>query len=349
MNVRFSSSKEKHPDQENGLKVLYGPAKRPGHRLRWYLILALVASPLFWMVAQLLSGLVHRDVPAQIELRSDEIRALESGRIEELPVQVGSPVQRGQLLARLSNPEWELRQRQLEPLSTLMLSARQGSVDASETRLARALQARAIALQTRNVTLYRGLQRAGGLSSAEVIQAEGALNNQRLAQVDLERRLRLERQQGEGAAIDVLRTDQEHRWIKHRLERLVHIAQSPGRVIDIRVEKGENVGPGTVLMRVEKQEAPVLWVYLRPEHSAEAWPGRRVEVAMPDGSWRAASILSQADLAKRLPPGLAEGIGASGLSLRVPARFLEPLPPRWRVDQLPLTVRLPGLLALLPR
>jgi hypothetical protein len=349
MNVRFNSNKERHPDQENGLRVLYGPSKRTAYRLRWYLIMALVGSPLIWMVMHLLSGLVHRDMPAQVELRSEDVRSLESGRVEEIPVQVGGHVQRGQLLARLSNPEWQLRNRQLKPLSSLMLSEREKTVDKSQTQIARKLQARAIALQTRNVNLYQGLEQVGGLSSAEVLQAEAALTSQRMAQIELERRLRQDRLQGQGTAIETLRTKQEHHWIEDRLQRLVHIARTPGRVLDILVEKGENVGPGTLLMRLEKPEPPVLWIYLRPEHSGEAWPGRRVQVAMPDGSWRQATILSQADVARRLPSGLAQAASPNGLSLRVPARFLHSLPTQWHVDQLPLTVRFPGLLARLPQ
>ena len=54
MKVRFASSKERSPDQENGLKVLYGPSRRVAYKLRWYLILLLVGA-----AASGLSGGLH--------------------------------------------------------------------------------------------------------------------------------------------------------------------------------------------------------------------------------------------------------------------------------------------------
>lgn len=42
MNVHFNSSKQREPDKDNGKRVIYGPSKRMGYQLRWYLILALV-------------------------------------------------------------------------------------------------------------------------------------------------------------------------------------------------------------------------------------------------------------------------------------------------------------------
>ena len=51
MKIRFDSRKELNPTQEQGLTVLYAPGKRMAFRVRWYLILLLVASPLIWLAA----------------------------------------------------------------------------------------------------------------------------------------------------------------------------------------------------------------------------------------------------------------------------------------------------------
>ena len=48
MKIRFNSDKERNPTQDGGLKVLYAPGKRVAFRLRWYLILLLISSPLLW-------------------------------------------------------------------------------------------------------------------------------------------------------------------------------------------------------------------------------------------------------------------------------------------------------------
>jgi multidrug efflux pump subunit AcrA (membrane-fusion protein) len=342
MKVHFNSSKELHPDRDNGQQVVYGPGKRMGYKVRWYLIVALVSSPLVWLMVRLLNGWVIQDAPAQVVLNTQELRAIESGRVEELPVQVGRKVAKGEILIRLDNPDWRLRNRMLQT----QVKADHTRPNASTIQAARLLQSKAVALQNRTVNLFRNLERRGGLASAEVLQAESKLNQERLAQHALERQIEQERYQQLGTPFENERADQERRWLGQRLQRLTHTAQSAGRVMEILVSKGENVGPGTVLMRVERPDQPLLWIYLQPHKSARAWPGRRVQVSMPDGSWRPAEILGQADLARRMPAGLLSSSDDNGLSLRVPARFIDPLPPRWRVDQLPLTVRFTGLFGL---
>lgn len=344
MQVRFISSKERNPDKEKGQQIIYGAAKRTGYRLRWYFILALVGSPLAWLLIRMLNGAVVMDAPAQVVLSTHDVRAGESGRVEEIPVRVGSTVTKGQLLVRLSNPDWQLRMRMLQTL----LRPENEPKGNGAIQVARSLQAQAVALQNRTVNLYRTLERRGGLSSAEVLKAESQLNRERLTQQALERQLEQEQYQRLGTPLESLQTSQEQQWLSQRLQRLAHSAQGDGKVVEILVDKGENVGPGTLMMRLERPDPPLLWIYLQPQKVASAWPGRRVRVGMPDGSWRSAEILGQADLARRLPPGLSSRTSTANgaeqdLNLRVPARFIDPLPARWRVDQLPLTVRFPGL------
>lgn len=333
MKVRFSSSKERAPDQDNGLKVLYGPGKRVAYKLRWYLIVALVSSPLVFLAGRLLFEALRPEMPAQLSVPSTELRAGVSGVIRELPVQTGQTVQAGQLLVQLDNPDWRLRLEQLQPADLRR--------DDNLGRSAQAIARNTIQLQDQMVDLYKGLQREGGLSSAELLQSEVQLNAQKLALLELQRRLRQDDMPYSGEPIQNLRDARERDWINGRLKQLSLRSEGPGRVAEVLVNQGENVGPGTLLMRIEQAEEPLLWVYLEPKQGREARPGQLLEVEMPDGSWLEAALIDQADLARRLPPGLSAGLGANKLALQVPARFLEPLPAPWRVNQLPLRVRFP--------
>jgi len=333
MKVRFSSSKERQPDLENGLRVLYGPGKRVAYRLRWYLILALVASPLVFVFGRILIDALRLEAPAQLSVPTTEVRAIDSGTIQELPVQAGQRVSTGELLVRLDNPEWRLRLTQLKPASL-------PDGDAIG-RSAESVQQSTIGLQGQMVKLFKGLNRQGGISSAELLQSEVELNVQRLALLELERRLQQDRFQIQGKPIQNLRDQRERQWLASRLQLLTMRADTDGRVAEVLVNRGENVGPGTLLMRIERAEEPLLWIYLQPRYAGMAKPGEVVEVKMPDGSWLKAKILQQADLARRLPPGLRSNLDNQGLALQLPARFEQPLPLQWRVDQLPLTARFP--------
>jgi len=341
MKVRFDSNKELRPDQDNGLKVLYGPSKRVAYRLRWYLILAIVLSPLVYVFGRITLDLLRVEVPAQLQVPSTEIRALESGTIADVGVEVGERVQTGDLLLRLDNPDWRLRLDQLKPASVDNPNGLGNS--------ATSLQNSTVRLQGQVVQLFKGLHREGATSSAELLRSEVDLNMQRLALLELERRLRQERFQVEGEPIQNLRDGRERDWLAARLDLLSIRADNPGRVSELLVNKGESVGPGTLLMRVERAEEPLLWIYLRPRDAQLARPGGSVEVRMPDDSWLKARILQQADLARLLPRGLRSSVGgeglaslgADGLALQLPARFEKALPLQWRVDQLPVKVRFP--------
>ena len=333
MKVRFASSKERAPDQDNGLRVLYGPGKRVAYKLRWYLIVALVSSPLLWIAGRLLFDELRPEMPAQLSVPSTELRASVSGTISDLPVKTGQTVKPGQLLVQLDNPEWRLRLEQLQP----------GDLhrDDSLGRSAEAIAASTVKLQDQMVHLYKGLQRQGGLSSAELLQSEVQLNSTKLSLLELQRRLRLETYQVEGDPIQNLRDEREREWLQGQLKRLSLRAEGKGRVAEVLVDPGDNVGPGTLLMRIERDEEPLLWVYLQPREARSATPGQPVKVQMPDGSWLGATVVDQPDLARRLPPGLRPPGEDDRLALVVPMQFDQPLPTLWRVNQLPLKVRFP--------
>ena len=118
-------------------------------------------------------------------------------------------------------------------------------------------------------------------------------------------------------------------------------ASEEGRVAEVLVSAGENVGPGTLLLRLERSAEPLLLIYLEPRFAGYAEPGHPLEVRMPDGSWRSARVLQAADSVRRLPAGMQKPFTVSQMGLLVPAEFEQPLPPLWRVDQLPLKVRFP--------
>lgn len=327
MKVRFASVKERSPDLEQGLKVLYGPSRRVAYRLRWYLILLVVASPLLWLGGRLRLVALQRRAPAQLVLATTELRAPDGGTVERVLVQAG------QLLVQLDNPQWHLRLDQLRPANP-----------AGPDRLGRsalALQGESVGLQGQMVDLFRSLHQQGGLSSAELLAAEVQLKLFQVNLLDLQRRLRQERYQVEGDPIATLREERERAWLRARLGKLGLRAPRGGRVMEVLVSPGESVGPGSLLLRLERPDPPQLWIYLRPEQAGWAEPNRSVEVQMPNGHWRQAQVLAPADLARRLPAGLPAPLGSEGLTLQVPARLLEPLPAGWQVDQLPLQVRFP--------
>ncbi len=333
MKIRFNSDKERNPTQDGGLKVLYAPGKRVAFRLRWYLILLLISSPLLWFFGRLGVGYLRVEAPAQIQMPVVELRAREAGTVAELLVRAGEHVQPGQRLLSLDNPEWRLRIQQLQPGEV--------PVAGSPSSQALQLQQRAIELARQRVSQVQALLAQGAATRGELLSAQAELNTQQQVLLDLQARLRAQRSQVEGDPLQLLREDRERQWLQSRLDGLQFTASEEGRVAEVLVSAGENVGPGTLLLRLERSAEPLLLIYLEPRFAAYAEPGHPLEVRMPDGSWRSARVLQAADSARRLPAGMQKPFTVSQMGLLVPAEFEQPLPPLWRVDQLPLKVRFP--------
>ncbi|MET1080391.1 MAG: biotin/lipoyl-binding protein [Pseudomonas sp.] len=333
MKIRFTGDKERNPTQEAGLKVLYAPGKRMAFRLRWYLILLLISSPLLWFFGRLAADYLRIEAPAQIQLPMVELRAREAGTVAELSVKVGDQVRSGQLLLSLDNPEWRLRIQQLQPVEV--------PASGSVSRPALPFQQRAIDLARQRVSQLQALLAQGAATRGELLTAQADLNAQQQLLLEQDARLRTQRSQAEGDPLQLRREERERQWLQSRLEGLRLNASEDGRVAEVLVGRGENVGPGTVLMRLERPVEPLLLIYLEPRFAAYAAPGQPLQVRLPDGSWQAARVLQAADSARRLPADMQKPFTVSQMGLLVPAEFEQPLSPLWRVDQLPLKVRFP--------
>ncbi|AYC31107.1 HlyD family efflux transporter periplasmic adaptor subunit [Pseudomonas cavernae] len=336
MKIRFSSDKEQQPTQDQGLKVLYAPGKRLAFKLRWYLILLAVLGPLLWLAGQWLLSLWLIQAPAQLELPLLELRAREPGQVQQLLVRPGDPVEAGQVLVRLDNPEWRARLALLEEPdqhpatdSPARRSLREREREALERLLASAEQ---------RLGQLRGLQAAGAATRGEV-QAASDLRDQR--QRDL---LQFDQQQAvvlPQVAFDQQQRGLERRWLEERLEGLALQAPHAGEVSEILVNEGENIGPGNLLLRMRTDGEVRVWVYLEPRDVAYAVPGQPFRLRLPDGRWLPAQVVRAVDDAVSVPGELRAAFSAPTRNLRVLARITGELPKRWRADRLGLQARFP--------
>ncbi|VVM98228.1 hypothetical protein PS862_05272 [Pseudomonas fluorescens] len=338
MKIRFNSNKEHNPTQEHGLNVLYAPGKRMAFRLRWYLILFLVASPLLWLVGKLLYGFLLIDAPAQLHLPIQDVRAREAGRIEQVLVTAGDHVQTDQLLTKVDNLEWRVRLLQLAAMPVAPRQLGDNDLATKERQLLRATTNRA----EQRVQQLESLVRQGAATHGEVLAAQAERDGLQSNLLAFERREQLAHLSPQGFDLEVIQQNTEQQWLKTRLEALSVTAPQSGRIAEVLVSPGENVGPGTLLMRLEQLTDPLLWIYLEPLYINYAQTGQPLKVHMPDGEWLDAHVVQAVDSASRTPLVLRGPFAASEMGLQVAAKFDQPLPARWRIDQLPLNVRFPN-------
>ncbi|MDF3839655.1 biotin/lipoyl-binding protein [Cupriavidus basilensis] len=343
MKIRFDSSKERSPTQEQGLKVLYAPGKRVAFRLRWYLILFLVASPFVWFFAKLIYGAWVIEAPAQLILPVVEIRARDAARVEHLAVKDGDTVKAGQLLLQMDNPEWRQRLGQLQALT----AGAERSVAPAGSGLRNVLVRQLDRAREKLATVQR-LRQDGAATQGEALAAASERDQREselLAFDQREESLRLQ----PPATRDNAMQKAEEVWLNGRLQALRLQAQENAVVSDVVVNEGENVGSGTVLMRLQRTADPMVLIFLDPVDAAYAKPGQPLKLQLPDGHWLPAKVVNAADRVRRLPEDLRMPFAGAQNALLVSAAVDGEVPPGWLVNQLPLKARFPHDLSRLWR
>lgn len=331
MKIRFRSTKEQHPTQDHGMQVLYAPGKRLAFKLRWYLILFLILLPALWLAGRYGLALLRVEAPALVRLPTLEVRALQPGEVRALRVQVGDHVQAGAPLVDLDNPDWRLRLSLLQA-GTANSGASTAGLGAHNRAVLRSLVDRA----AQKVNDTRRLLQQGAATRGELLEAQNALDSRESELLAFERSLTA----GEGQRYD-LQQQRESQWLKEQLARMDVHASEAGRVAEVIAAPGENVGPGTLLMRLEREGPAQLWVYLDPKDVEHSTPGSALDVRLPNGDWVGARVISTAESANPLPTDLRKPFSSPTRGLMVPARFTEPLDSEWRIDSLPVRVRFP--------
>lgn len=335
MKVRFSSSKEQDPTRDGGLRVLYAPGKRVAFRLRWYLILLLVASPFLWFIGKLAMGVFLVEAPARILQPTLEIRALEGGQVQALAVEPGDRVEAGTSLVNLDNPDLRARSAALAAGLTGAPANPGTPEQAQRAALERQLErsrARARALEP--------LVSAGAATRGELNAARDQLDQRQAELAAFDRSLAPNPVLG----ADALRQQQELDVIRQRLDLLQVRAPEAGRVRDIEVATGENVGPGQLLLRLIRDREPEIHVFLNTHRIDLVQPDQPLRLKLPDGTWLDARVSEVPGSVSRLPPDLRSPFGSNELGLLVKVTTTQPLPPEWQIDNVPVTARFPNVL-----
>jgi len=85
MKIRFHSQPHE-PERDDGIKVSYAPAKRNVPKIRWYLILLVVSSPLIYFVTTVLMNNVLVKAQGFVSLKLVEVRSAHAGILSEVLV-----------------------------------------------------------------------------------------------------------------------------------------------------------------------------------------------------------------------------------------------------------------------
>jgi multidrug resistance efflux pump len=171
---------------------------------------------------------------------------------------------------------------------------------------------------------------AGEISGAraQVLQAEAGLAH---AQADLG--------DAQAASVRPAQRDAGGTHISTSLEPSPPVAPVAGSVSRTFVHAGDWVTPGTDLVQLAADRPPLIHAYVEASQSRYAEVGRRATLRFLDGLQVGASVIGIAPQAARLPSDRVAPLVPATQSILVELKPDQPLPQRYRIDELPLDVR----------
>lgn len=349
MKINFDTSKQQDPQRDKGVRVSYAPAKRKVARFRWYLILFIVATPLLYFFAKMLYMVLVVSAPGFISFEKITVNASSAGIIEKIAVDVGDTVNVDETLVVLYEPRLKEREvillAELESLST-SFSTESPALD-SLLRERIVLARDMLNYQENILKNNRYLFAQGAATRAELNLAKSQHNKASYTYNEAQSRL-LERLESLRRA-ELIPAVKEKRRVKQieaelavieeQGRRLVHVATKQARVLDVLVQEGMTVSPGTNMLLLADMSSYTVISYLPPRYARYSRVGSRATITFPDGQRVSATVHEDAGLARRLPGDLASPLASRDIMILVQLALDQPMPTVLMIDNMPVSVR----------
>lgn len=335
MKVNFHLDKKNKPQSEDGVKIVYGQAKRGGYRLRWYLILTIVISPLLFVAYYLFRTEFLVTAPAIITSFPVTINATHSGVVGPIPTAVGKQIAQNQALVQLNDTTLD---QEIEFIKQELLKLpSQLSVSADALYLSAIKQSQQSLLKVNGIqekyTTYRAKGQVSEVDYASIVSIQNALNsqlsNQQIAYAEAQRR-DVEIQLA-GAIAQEYRNLMKELVVKRATQESLTIkAPFEGRVLDIHVLEGERISINSPLVTIAKNVTPEITAFLDPKYLEYSRMGTEAKVTFPDGKSYRVQVSSPVEVVNKLPSELQSPFEGQPAYLKVNLKFDEQIEPiRW--------------------
>lgn len=304
MKINFNR-KPTQPDIEQNLRVPYAPAKRNIFKFRWYLILALVASPFIYVFWSALMGWYVVDAPGYVEIPTYQMFAPRPSVVGKILVKQNETVAKGSPLIELTRPDEEKR---LEVLR-----------DKYNNPSPKMLYEKQVELVRQSLKNYEALYKSGAATIGEVDAARLRL----LQAISMDQRWQTQLADSEIAAQNI--------FIK---------APNESIVIRIETQEGVSVQPGDPLITIQETTKPRVIALLAPRYALYAHPGQTAIVQWESGLKVKAVVLFEGTVSSQIPEKM-RNFKNHGQGVVVQLELQSEIPGTLAVDNLPVKVKFP--------
>jgi multidrug resistance efflux pump len=332
--------------ETNGLSVRYAAAKRKVPRWRWYLLLAMVLTPPVYLLTRFMVAYWWETAPAVVITEQVVVRAREAGRVTHIS-EMGAVVRAGQPVIAVETATGATQVPSSTSTSTPPSDASRTSREAFVSRQAtldealRLAQSQ-LALQQEHLRAMQALRAQGAATRQEVDNAR-TLELQARAHAN-----RARAEASENRALLARDRITEHAAAPHGGAPSAAVLPSddadikaPFDVVVVRqfVHVGEWVERGADVAVLQGPAPAMINTYLPPDKARYAQVGRQATLRFMDGGRVRAEVVDVVAEAERTPAERTSPLTPRMPSIVARLRPVEPLPPAYRIHQLPLDVR----------
>lgn len=335
--MKISFVKKGNPENQDGMKINYAPAKRKVSKAVWWLLLAVVFAPFLWLLLSLGAKWLFVSSSGAVAMDVYPVKALEEGVVTKVYVKPGENVSAGSPLLELKRSVSEAAAAELKRVKA-ELEALEGA--AATPRLKPPVYMDGMVEHlAREERVMKELMENGAATRAEYNQAKERLLSAQNDREALRRSAAMPPDQSAGIRKLYLK-----RYAKMQEGQmnapLTIYAPRAGRVESIFVTAGYDTAGERELLRIADPEKPYIVAYVFPENYDErVRPGSVVKVHLP-GSGRTirATVVEPPLNAGSVPGGLSDTILSGRRGIVVFLKPDERLLPEESVNGMPVRV-----------
>lgn len=346
MKVIFNPPKKQNATSDDGIRVLYAPAKRIAFRARWYLILLLASSPVIILIWYLGREWWLTQAPAIITTEPQLVVANGDGFIRNIYITSGQSVSKGDVLMRLESPTLNANigarktrlkaielNKQLDEQEIMRILEGQISIAERGSREQEAIY--------KDYVNYRHQKLVSSAEYASVLLSwtQSLIALQKAKVEKTQHVLQVKEDHLTGPLASARHSlEQELTAMETLSKQQQPLAPTKGKVSDVLVQAGDWVFSGAPLALISKRNDPLVIAYVQPKYLSSMETGHRASVKLPSGERLAARVARPVELADKLPAQLAAPFEGEKATLKVALSLDDKLPLNLQVEGLPVTV-----------
>ena len=346
--MRISFNKNSDPENENGMKVQYAPAKRKVSKVIWWSILTIVFAPFVWLFITICMKWFFITSSGAVTMASYPVVSIRHGTIEKICVKPGQKVKAGTLLFEVKPTLTQDYYNELNQMKA-ELGALGTSGSATSTTITRGASVPSsymsgqVAFLQKEERAYSSLLKNGAATRAEYNEAK-----QRLMNAQDDRRTALASAGGKTTTTVDTSGMSRRAYLNNYIKMLEAqgnqiakiYAPKDGVVENIIVTPGYDAAGDYELLRIADPGEPYFVAYVFPEnYDKRVSPGNVVNVKIP-GSGRKikAKVIERPTNANNIPGGLSNSVLAGRRSIVVFLKPQEKLLPEELVNGMPVEI-----------